>query len=281
MSAYSLGPLLHEGKAKRVYSTDQADLLAVEFKDDATAFNAQKKAQLSGKGALNCQISALLFEHLELQGIPTHFLGLPPATAPDDRAPDDPASDEPAPGDPSGDQCAAGGHWMLVRPVRVVPLEVVIRNIAAGSLCKQLPIAPGTRLERPLLDLYYKDDGLGDPLLSEARLHLLGLVDDGQLTEIEQLAWRVNDALRQLFAGIELELVDFKIELGYSADGQLLLADEISPDNCRLWDRGIADSQERILDKDRFRQDLGGVVEAYGEVLKRVQGVCPEPRVYR
>ena len=271
MSAYSLGPLLHEGKAKRVYSTDQADLLAVEFKDDATAFNAQKKAQLSGKGALNCQISALLFEHLELQGIATHFLGLPPATAPDDEAPDDPA----------GDQGAAGGHWMLVRPVRVVPLEVVIRNIAAGSLCKQLPIAPGTRLERPLLDLYYKDDGLGDPLLSEARLRLLGLVDDGQRSEIEQLAWRVNDALRQLFAGIELELVDFKIELGYSADGQLLLADEISPDNCRLWDRGIVDSQERILDKDRFRQDLGGVVEAYGEVLKRVQGVCPEPRVYR
>jgi phosphoribosylaminoimidazole-succinocarboxamide synthase len=276
MSAYSLGPLLHEGKAKRVYSTDQADLLAVEFKDDATAFNAQKKAQLSGKGALNCQISALLFEHLELQGIPTHFLGLPPATAPGDQAPGDPP-----PGDPAGDQCAAGDHWMLVRPVRVVPLEVVIRNIAAGSLCKQLPIAPGTRLERPLLDLYYKDDCLGDPLLSEARLRLLGLVDDGQRSEIEQLAWRVNDALRQLFAGIELELVDFKIELGFSADGQLLLADEISPDNCRLWDRGIADSQERILDKDRFRQDLGGVVEAYGEVLKRVQGVCPEPRVYR
>ena len=261
MTAYSLGPLLYEGKAKRVYATDQPDLVAVEFKDDATAFNAQKKAQLSGKGALNCQISALLFEHLELQGIPTHFLGLPPATEPGHRE--------------------AGDHWMLVRPVRVVPLEVVIRNIAAGSLCKQLPIAPGTRLERPLLDLYYKDDCLGDPLLSEARLRLLGLVDDGQRSEIEQLAWRVNDALRQLFAGIELELVDFKIELGYSADGQLLLADEISPDNCRLWDRGIADSQERILDKDRFRQDLGGVVEAYGEVLKRVQGVCPEPRVYR
>ena len=163
----------------------------------------------------------------------------------------------------------------------VVPLEVVIRNIAAGSLCKQLPIAPGTRLEQPLLDLYYKDDGLGDPLLSEARLRLLGLVDDAQRIAIEQLAWRVNTALGQLFASLNLELVDFKIELGYSADGQLLLADEISPDNCRLWDRGIADSQARILDKDRFRQDLGGVVEAYGEVLKRVQGVCPEPRVYR
>jgi phosphoribosylaminoimidazole-succinocarboxamide synthase len=268
MSAHSLGPLLHEGKAKRVYATDQPDLLAVEFKDDATAFNAQKRAQLSGKGVLNCQISALLFEYLELQGIPTHFLGLPPVTAAATAATTSAVGE-------------AGGNWMLVRPVRVVPLEVVIRNIAAGSLCKQLPIAPGTRLEQPLLDLYYKDDSLGDPLLSEARLRLLGLVDDAQRIAIEQLAWRVNSALGQLFAGLDLELVDFKIELGYSADGQLLLADEISPDNCRLWDRGIADSQARILDKDRFRQDLGGVVEAYGEVLKRVQGVCPEPRVYR
>ena len=275
MSAYSLGPLLHEGKAKRVYATDQPDLLAVEFKDDATAFNAQKRAQLSGKGFLNCQISALLFEYLELQGIPTHFMGLP-ATATATATASSAVGE--AGGEASGE---AGGNWMLVRPVRVVPLEVVIRNIAAGSLCKQLPIAPGTRLEQPLLDFYYKDDGLGDPLLSEARLRLLGLVDDAQRIAIEQLAWRVNTALGQLFAGLDLELVDFKIELGYSVDGQLLLADEISPDNCRLWDRGIADSQARILDKDRFRQDLGGVVEAYGEVLKRVQGVCPEPRVYR
>ena len=277
MSAYSLGPLLHEGKAKRVYATDQPDLLAVEFKDDATAFNAQKRAQLSGKGVLNCQISALLFEYLELQGIPTHFLGLP-ATATATATVTATSEVGEAGGEAIGE---AGGNWMLVRPVQMVPLEVVMRNIAAGSLCKQLPIAPGTRLEQPLLDLYYKDDGLGDPLLSEARLRLLGLVDDAQRIAIEQLAWRVNTALWQLFASLDLELVDFKIELGYSADGQLLLADEISPDNCRLWDRGIADSQDRILDKDRFRQDLGGVVEAYGEVFKRVQGVCPEPRVYR
>ena len=283
MSAYSLGPLLHEGKAKRVYATDQPDLLAVEFKDDATAFNAQKRAQLSGKGFLNCQISALLFEYLELQGIPTHFMGLPAtATATATAHATSTATASSAVGEAGGEASGeAGGNWMLVRPVRVVPLEVVIRNIAAGSLCKQLPIAPGTRLEQPLLDFYYKDDGLGDPLLSEARLRLLGLVDDAQRIAIEQLAWRVNTALGQLFAGLDLELVDFKIELGYSVDGQLLLADEISPDNCRLWDRGIADSQARILDKDRFRQDLGGVVEAYGEVLKRVQGVCPEPRVYR
>ncbi|MFM7548061.1 MAG: phosphoribosylaminoimidazolesuccinocarboxamide synthase [Cyanobacteriota bacterium] len=251
MSVYSLGPLLHEGKAKRVYATDQPDLVAVEFKDDATAFNARKKAQLAGKGQLNCHISALLFEHLEALGIPTHFLGLD------------------------------GTNRMLVRPVRVVPLEVVIRNVAAGSLCRQLPIAAGTRLDPPLLDLYYKDDGLGDPLLTEARLRLLGLVTAEQQAAIEALAWRVNAALRDLFAAVGLELVDFKIELGFSADGQLLLADEISPDNCRLWDRATVDPADRILDKDRFRQDLGGVVEAYGEVLKRVQGCCPPPRIYR
>lgn len=250
MSAYSLGPLLHEGKAKRVYATDQADVVAVEFKDDATAFNAQKKAQLAGKGQMNCRISALIFEHFEALGIPTHFLGVD------------------------------GTNWMLVRPVKVVPLEVVIRNVAAGSLCKQLPIAAGTRLDPPLLDLYYKDDSLGDPLLTDARLRMLQLVSEEQKAAIEAMAWRVNDALRALFAGVGLELVDFKIELGFTGDGQLVLADEISPDNCRLWDLAVADDNDRILDKDRFRQDLGGVVEAYGEVLKRVQGCCPEPRVY-
>lgn len=250
MSAYSLGPLLHEGKAKRVYATDQADVVAVEFKDDATAFNAQKKAQLVGKGQMNCRISALIFEHFEGLGIPTHFLGVD------------------------------GPNWMLVRPVQVVPLEVVIRNVAAGSLCKQLPIAVGSRLDPPLLDLYYKDDSLGDPLLTDARLRLLGLVNTEQRAAIEAMAWRVNDALRGLFSGVGLELVDFKIELGFTSDGQLVLADEISPDNCRLWDLSVADDNDRILDKDRFRQDLGGVVEAYGEVLKRVQGRCPEPRVY-
>jgi len=149
MSAYCLGPLLHEGKAKRVYATDQAEVVALEFKDDATAFNAQKKAQLAGKGPMNCRISALIFEHLEALGIPTHFLGV-------DRS-----------------------NWMLVRAVQVVPLEVVIRNVAAGSLCRQLPIPAGTRLDPPLLDLYYKDDSLGDPLLTAARLRLLGLVNAG------------------------------------------------------------------------------------------------------
>jgi phosphoribosylaminoimidazole-succinocarboxamide synthase len=255
MSSYSVGSLLHEGKAKRVFATDQSDLVAVEFKDDATAFNAQKKAQLAGKGQLNCQISALIFEHLSGCGIPTHFLGLA-----------------------AGER---GATWMLVRPVQIVPVEVVIRNRAAGSLCRQLPIEPGALLEPPLLDLYYKDDALGDPLLTDARLERLGVLTPAQRQELEALAFRINDALRALFAGVGLELVDFKVELGFTREGELVLADEISPDTCRLWDGAVADQHDRILDKDRFRQDLGGVLEAYGEVLKRVQGVCPQPRIYR
>ncbi len=251
MTAFSLGPLLYEGKAKRVYATDQPDLVAVEFKDDATAFNAEKRASLAGKGERNCRISALVFEWLEGRGVSTHYLGV------------------------------EGDRWMLVRPVKVVPIEVVVRNVAAGSLCRQLPIAPGTPLDPPLLDLYYKDDALGDPLLTEARLERLQLVSSGQLQAISELAMAVNRGLRELFGSVDLELVDFKIELGFAADGRLLLADEISPDTCRLWDRRISDQSDRILDKDRFRQDLGGVVEAYGEVLKRVQGVCAQPRVYR
>jgi len=251
MTAAAIGALLYEGKAKRVHATDQPDLVAVEYKDDATAFNALKKAQLMGKGALNCRISALIFEHLERCGIPTHYLGVRDAL------------------------------WMMVRPVRVIPVEVVVRNIAAGSLCRQMPIAAGSPLNPPLIDLYYKDDAFGDPLLSEARLERLSLVSPEQLTAIRELALRVNAVLGELVAGVGLELVDFKIELGFTAAGELVVADEISPDTCRLWDKAISDDKDRILDKDRFRQDLGGVVEAYGEVLKRVQGVCPEPRVYR
>ncbi|MEX0588599.1 MAG: phosphoribosylaminoimidazolesuccinocarboxamide synthase [Cyanobium sp.] len=250
-TAYTLGSLLYEGKAKRVYATDQPDLVAVEFKDDATAFNALKKAQLAGKGELNCRISALLFEFLNSRGVPTHYLGV------------------------------QGAHWMLVRPVRVIPIEVVIRNIAAGSLCKQMPIEIGLPLEPPLLDLYYKDDAYGDPLLTEARLEYLGLVTPEQRRQLEELARRVNGELLTFFGSIGLQLVDFKIELGFTSSGELVVADEISPDTCRLWDRAVADAHDRILDKDRFRQDLGGVVEAYGEVLKRVQGACPEPRIYR
>jgi phosphoribosylaminoimidazole-succinocarboxamide synthase len=250
MTPYQLGSLLYEGKAKRVFQTDQNDLVAVEFKDDATAFNALKKAELAGKGALNCRISALLFEHLERSGVPTHYLGV------------------------------RDTNWMLVRPVRVIPLEVVIRNIAAGSLCRQMPIPAGTPLDPPLLDLYYKDDAYGDPLLTEARLERLALVSPGQRQDLETLARRVNTVLLELFAGIRLQLVDFKLELGFTGDDQLVVADEISPDTCRLWDLSTGDARDRILDKDRFRQDLGGVIEAYGEVLKRVQGVIHGPVIY-
>ena len=242
------GELLYEGKAKRVYASDQPDRVLVEFKNDATAFNAQKRAQLDDKGRLNCQISARLFEALEAAGIPTHYLGL------------------------------ASETWMVVQRVEIVPLEVVLRNIATGSLCRQAPIAEGTASDPALLDLYYKDDAFGDPLLTDARIRLLGLADQQRLSAIEDLARRINAVLTPLFAQIDLTLVDFKLELGLNAAGDLLLADEISPDTCRLWDRQKTDQSDRILDKDRFRKDLGGVMEAYGEVLKRVQGVCPDPR---
>jgi phosphoribosylaminoimidazole-succinocarboxamide synthase len=253
MSALKPAELLHEGKAKKVFRTNCPGVVAVQYKDDATAFNAQKKAQLAGKGLLNWEISARLFEALEADGIASHYLG-----------------------------CLAPG-WMAVKEVAIVPVEVVLRNRAAGSLCRQLPITPGTVLEPALLDLYYKDDELGDPLLTEARLELLGLLTPQDRQELERLARAVNAALQKRLEALDIELVYFKLEFGRSSGGELLLADEISPDTCRLWDTSSAeaDGEERILDKDRFRKDLGGVVEAYGEVLKRVQGMGPAPRQYQ
>ena len=251
MTALQIQGLLHEGKAKKVFQTDQPGVVAVQYKDDATAFNAQKKAQLAGKGLLNWEISARLFEALEGQGIASHYLG-----------------------------CLEPG-WMVVQEVEIVPVEVVLRNRAAGSLCRQLPIKPDTPLQPALLDLYYKDDALGDPLLTEARLQLLQILSEQERVDLEQMARAVNTALQALMGQLQLELVDFKLEFGRSADGSLLLADEISPDTCRLWNVGVSNSEDRILDKDRFRKDLGGVVEAYGEVLKRVQGLGPAPRQYR
>lgn len=242
------GDLLYEGKAKRVYAGSNDQQVLVEFKNDATAFNAQKKAQLDDKGRLTCRISACLFELLEREGIPTHYYGI------------------------------AGETWMVVQRVEVIPVEVVLRNIATGSLCRETPIVQGTALEPALLDLYYKDDGLGDPLLTDARLALLGLVSNELRGRIELLARNVNAVLVPFFKSVDLQLVDFKLELGLNAAGELLLADEISPDTCRLWDLSCMDAEERILDKDRFRKDLGGVIEAYGEVCKRVQGACPTPR---
>ncbi len=245
------GPLLYEGKAKRIYASGRAGEVLVEFKNDATAFNAQKHQQLDGKGRLNCLISACLFELLEREGIRTHYCGL------------------------------ELDDWMVVQPVKVIPIEVVLRNVATGSLCRQTPIPPGTLLDPALLDLYYKDDDLGDPLLTDSRLFLLDLVSQKCRQEIETLARRVNAVLIPFFFDLNLQLVDFKLELGWNTAGELLVADEISPDTCRLWDLCIQDKKQRILDKDRFRQDLGGVIDAYGEVYKRVQGAMPKPRKYR
>ena len=244
----SHGELLYEGKAKRIYAGADAQQVLVEFKNDATAFNAQKKAQLEHKGRLNCQISACLFELLERHGIPTHYVGVADAT------------------------------WMVVQRVEVIPIEVVLRNTATGSLCRETPIAQGAAIDPALLDLYYKDDALGDPLLTDARIALLGVVSSELRQRMEALARQVNAVLQPFFRDLGLQLVDFKLELGLNQAGELLVADEISPDTCRLWDLSSTDANERILDKDRFRKDLGGVIEAYGEVCKRVQGACPQPR---
>ena len=235
------GPLLYEGKAKKIFEIDHPDQVLVHFKNDATAFNAKKHASFHGKGSLNCQISSSIFRFLQKEGIPTHFLN-------------------------DVEDC-----WMLVQKVDVFPVEIVIRNIASGSLCKQTPIPFGTELSEPLLDLYYKDDALGDPLLTERRLELLGLISSSQLLDIENLAFRVNSSLKDFFKILDLQLVDFKLEMGINSNSELLVADEISPDSCRIWDRNIKDQKDRILDKDRFRNDLGGVMEGYSEVLRRIK----------
>jgi len=235
------GSLIYEGKAKRVFTCENPDRVLIEFKNDATAFNAKKRSEIEGKGRLNCKISAALFELLELNGIPTHFLELHSET------------------------------FMIAEKINVIPLEVVMRNIATGSLCRETPINQGTILNPPLLDLYYKDDELGDPILTEGRLQLLDLVSIFQMEEIEKITRSVNKILKEYFDSLDLLLVDFKLEFGTNSLGKLVVADEISPDNCRFWDKRKSDPKERILDKDRFRQDLGGVLDAYEEILKRIQ----------
>ena len=236
------GQLIYEGKAKRVFACDNPDRVLIEFKNDATAFNAKKRSLIKGKGRLNCKISAALFELLELNGIPTHFIELHSET------------------------------FMIANKIKVIPLEVVIRNIATGSLCRQTPIIQGTILNPPLLDLYYKDDELDDPILTEGRLKLLDLISDNQMKEVEGITRNVNKILKEYFESLDLLLVDFKLEFGTNPLGKIVIADEISPDNCRFWDKKKSDPKDRILDKDRFRQDLGGVIDAYEEILKRIQG---------
>jgi len=233
-------PKLYEGKAKIIYTTDDPQVLLTYFKDDATAFNAQKRGQIQGKGEINCAIASHLFQYLEAAGIPTHWL----------------------------EQLSA--REMRVRAVTIIPLEVVVRNIAAGSLCKQTGIPLGTILEFPVVEFYYKNDDLGDPLLTPDRLRLMKLATEEQVEQLRLFALKINKLLIQFFGECQITLVDFKLEFGTTAEGTVILADEISPDTCRLWDQTESDPQARVMDKDRFRQDLGQVEAGYQRVLDRV-----------
>ena len=231
---------LYEGKAKILYNTDNPGILLTCYKDDATAFNAQKRGQIKGKGEINCTVSAALFTWLESLDIPTHYL------------------DCPAP------------NQMRVKAVTIIPIEVVVRNIAAGSLCRQTGLPEGQILPSPLVEFYLKNDELGDPLLTRDRLFLLDIVSPEQLAVIEEITLKINKHLQEFFTSCQITLVDFKLEFGLDSEQRILLADEISPDTCRLWDQTETDPQARVMDKDRFRKDLGQVESAYQQVQARV-----------
>jgi len=232
--------LIYEGKAKKVFSHDDADKVFIEFKDDATAFNALKKAKFEGKGRLNCLISASIFELLIKNNIPTHFHKL------------------------------ENENTMIAEKINVIPLEIVLRNIAYGSLCKQTTIKPGTFLSKPLIDIYLKNDELNDPLITKDRIELMNIVSSDDLDLIVNLTLKINEILKSFFKNIQLQLVDFKLEFGYDFKNNILLGDEISPDNCRLWDLNQKNDTIVSLDKDRFRNDLGGLIEAYSEIHQRI-----------
>ena len=231
---------LYEGKAKILYYTEDPEILLTVFKDDATAFNAKKKGTIARKGEINCTVSAALFQWLESLNISTHYI-------------DCPAVDR-----------------MRVRAVKIIPIEVVVRNIAAGSLCKQTGLPLGKVLASPLVEFYLKNDELGDPLLTRDRLMLLEIVSAEQLEAIKAMTLNINQHLQEFFENCDIILVDFKLEFGLDNQGNLLLADEISPDTCRLWDKNVADFKKRVMDKDRFRQDLGEIEAAYQEVRQRI-----------
>ncbi|MGF1492291.1 MAG: phosphoribosylaminoimidazolesuccinocarboxamide synthase [Microcoleaceae cyanobacterium] len=231
---------LYEGKAKIIYKTDDPEVLLAHYKDDATAFNAQKRGTIVGKGEINCTISTHLFQLLEDRGIPTHWIE------------------------------TSAANEMRMRRVTIVPVEVIVRNIAAWSLCKQTGIPLGTVLEPTLVEYCYKNDDLGDPLLTRDRLLLMQLATSEELAEIRTLSLKINQVLTEFFNSCQITLVDFKLEFGKTSDQQIVLADEISPDTCRLWDQTQTDPDQRVLDKDRFRHDLGNVEFAYQQVLERV-----------
>ena len=229
------GVQLYEGKAKKVFATDNPDILIVDYKDDATAFNGEKKGTIVGKGAINNRLTNYLFQQLEKEGIPTHFI--------------EEISD----------------RETAVKKVSIVPLEVIVRNVAAGSFSKRLGVEEGTEFAEPTIEFSYKNDALGDPLINDYFARALDLATWEEIETIKKYAFKINGVLKAYFLQADLRLIDFKIEFGRYHD-TIILADEISPDTCRLWD---AHTNEK-LDKDRFRRDLGNVEEAYQEVMKRL-----------
>lgn len=228
--------MLYEGKAKKVFKTDVENVYIVDYKDDATAFNGLKKGTIVGKGVVNNRMTNFMLKHLEEAGIPTHLI--------------EELSD----------------RETAVKKVEIIPLEVIIRNIAAGSFSKKLGIEEGTKLLCPTLEFSYKDDALGDPMINDYYAIAIGAAKREELDRITELAFKVNEVMCEYFLTVGIELVDFKIEFGKTADGEIILADEISPDTCRLWDV----KTHAKLDKDRFRRDMGNVEEAYIEVAKRI-----------
>ncbi len=231
------GRLIYEGKAKKVYQGPQPDTYVVTYKDDATAFNGEKKGTIIGKGVVNNRISGILFRYLEDKGIPTHYLE------------------------------ALSDRETLVRALTIIPVEVVVRNRVAGSMAKRLGLPEGQVLPYPVVEFYYKNDALGDPLVTESHVTALGWASRAEVATLQTLALRIGELLTDFFAQRGVVLVDYKLEFGRDSSGNVRLGDEISPDTCRFWD---AASGEK-LDKDRFRRDLGGVEEAYAEILRRVE----------
>ena len=230
--------LLYEGKAKKVFATEDPELLIVSYKDDATAFNGKKKGTITGKGAINNRVTNFMMQRLEEQGVPTHFVE------------------------------ELNDRETVVKKVEIVPLEVIIRNISAGSFAKRYGVEEGIPFENPTIEFSYKNDDLDDPLINEYHIQALKLATLEEVDTIKKMAFKVNDVMKAFFAQRNVDLVDFKLEFGKTSDGTIVLADEISPDTCRFWD---SETHEK-LDKDRVRRDLGNVEDAYDEMLKRIIG---------
>ena len=231
--------MLYEGKAKQVFLTDDPEKIVIHYKDTATAFNNIKKATIENKGVLNNAISSIIFRELGKAGVPTHYIG------------------------------TLNDRDQVCRRVSIIPLEVIVRNIVAGSMAQRLGIEEGTQPSNTIIDICYKKDELGDPLINDHHAVALGLVTYGELDEIYRMTTRINEILKAMFARMNIRLVDFKIEFGRTSDGEIVLADEVSPDTCRLWDMTTGER----LDKDRFRRDLGRVREAYEEILARLKKI--------